>query len=381
MKIVHLSDTHLGLASGSRLHKPTGLNAREHDMLEAFTQAVNRILQIRPHAVLHAGDLFDAHHPSNRTLSFAMRQLRRLTDADIPFVALAGNTSTPRQRDSGSVFEVLELMPGVHTIFGSPKSIKLGSLTVHGVPHADATELEKNLADVHADAQAEVNIVLLHTYIPGIAVRSSETNPAILDDPDLSHPGIDYYALGDSHRYAQLQDNAHYSGALEHIHPSEADGTPRGMLVVDFDALGTPEWIQFEATRTRPMRKLPLNLMLATPEEATAQILRALEAHATEGAVVWIDAHISPEVYYQLDVNRLRERYPKALEIRIQPLFQDTPIEPLQAPAGSLRADFVRFVAEHAPAHLEADWLVEQGLRYLGAAEEDAEAPTSEVTR
>ncbi|MGQ0535688.1 MAG: metallophosphoesterase family protein, partial [Methanobacteriota archaeon] len=116
MKILHLADTHVGYAAYARLDAD-GLNQREQDVFRSFRAAVDVALSMRPDAVVHAGDLFDAVRPTNRALSFVVEEVQRLSRAGIPFVVIAGNHDTPRLRETGSPLRLLEFLDGVHPIY------------------------------------------------------------------------------------------------------------------------------------------------------------------------------------------------------------------------------------------------------------------------
>ena len=88
MRIVHVADTHLGYSAYRRICDDDGpfrgLNQREVDTYLSFKTFVDRVLDLQPDVVLHSGDLFDSVRPSNRALGFALEQLVRLSDANIP---------------------------------------------------------------------------------------------------------------------------------------------------------------------------------------------------------------------------------------------------------------------------------------------------------
>ncbi len=85
MKLIHFSDTHLGFNDLDAVNA-LGFNQREADFYNAFTQVVDTILLEKPNYVIHTGDLFHRPHPSNRAISFALSELKRLSNAKIPNV-------------------------------------------------------------------------------------------------------------------------------------------------------------------------------------------------------------------------------------------------------------------------------------------------------
>ncbi|MDP9310491.1 MAG: metallophosphoesterase [Chloroflexota bacterium] len=93
MKIVHISDTHLGYM-GQGLGKIVSVpwlpnvlvRQQAADIIAAFTTAVDRIITIiQPELVIHSGDVFDTARPTAYIVDLAMTQFRRLSDAGIDY--------------------------------------------------------------------------------------------------------------------------------------------------------------------------------------------------------------------------------------------------------------------------------------------------------
>src|SRR5215217_2984376 len=116
MRIVHFADTHLGHRYLTKVDDE-GHNFREQDVYKAFARAVERILQLRPNAVVHAGDLFDSFHPSTQALTVALDGFARLHEAGIPSVVVSGNHSTPRYHATQHVFSLLDRYGYVHAVW------------------------------------------------------------------------------------------------------------------------------------------------------------------------------------------------------------------------------------------------------------------------
>ncbi|MCE7944718.1 MAG: exonuclease sbcCD subunit D, partial [Chlorobi bacterium CHB1] len=114
MRFFHFADTHLGFSDLSKVDPHTGVNRREQDFYDAWWRAIDAILTHRPDFVLHAGDLFQSPRPNNRAIAIALAGLKQLNEANIPFVVVAGNHSTPRIRATGNIFEALSVLPNVH---------------------------------------------------------------------------------------------------------------------------------------------------------------------------------------------------------------------------------------------------------------------------
>ena len=169
MRIAHVADTHLGFSAYRRVDEATGLNQREVDLYEAFRRAVDETLRQKVDAVVHAGDLFDSVRPSNRAISFAMEQLRRLTEAGIEVVIIAGNHSTPRLRETGSVFKILEHVPGIHAVYrGKLEHVTLGDCLVHAVPHDEAAIMQAEMQKAIPNPGHKYNLLTVHAGFVGL---------------------------------------------------------------------------------------------------------------------------------------------------------------------------------------------------------------------
>lgn len=126
MKIIHLADTHLGFRQyAGKLDLDRGLNQRECDVYDAWQRAVDIAIDRNPGLVIHAGDLFDSSRPTPFAITQALDGFRRLREAGIPVVVIAGNHSTARFRSAhGSVFQILERF-GIHAVWNGPQTIRI----------------------------------------------------------------------------------------------------------------------------------------------------------------------------------------------------------------------------------------------------------------
>ena len=149
MRVLHVADTHIGYSAYRRVDSRLGLNQREVDVYNAFTEFVNYAIETHPDLILHAGDLFDSVRPTNRAISHVLELLLRLSGEGIPFVVISGNHETPRLRETGSVFKLFEHLDGIYPVYeGRYDQIILDDLgvIVHAIPHTQTgikNELEK----------------------------------------------------------------------------------------------------------------------------------------------------------------------------------------------------------------------------------------------
>jgi exonuclease SbcD len=90
IRLLHLSDTHLGA-------RQYGSDVRQDDMQAAFERAIEIAIDRDVDGVVHTGDLFDSRTPSLPVIQQAIKTLRRLADAEIPFYGIVGNHDRKRE--------------------------------------------------------------------------------------------------------------------------------------------------------------------------------------------------------------------------------------------------------------------------------------------
>lgn len=232
VRIAHIADTHLGAGGFGNKLSESGINRREEDVCNAFSYCIDRILEMKPDLVIHAGDLFHTVRPSNRIINFAIREILKLSRAEIPVVIISGNHDAPRQRSVGHVLSIFENLPGVYPVFRSKfESLRFGPVALGCLPHCLTTDILHQEIEKAHPGDAEVNILIAHGVVSGIeqfsmAELSEEEIPS-----SVFERGFDYVALGHYHRYTQVDDNVYYAGSTERLSFGEL-GEKKGFLEV-----------------------------------------------------------------------------------------------------------------------------------------------------
>ena len=214
LRIVHLADIHLGYRKYSRVTSE-GINQREADIAAAFRETVQRVAIVKPDIILIAGDLFHSVRPSNATLSFAFKNLKRLAAATkAPIIIVAGNHESPRRVDTGSALMLLKEIDGVYVAdtqlewFDFPEL----SLCVCAVPHAALESVQTT--DLRARDTFSYNLLVTHlqTGDSWMSDIGGHEKPLQFFNPAQ----WDYVALGHVHLMKQVGFNSFYSGSIEH---------------------------------------------------------------------------------------------------------------------------------------------------------------------
>jgi DNA repair exonuclease SbcCD nuclease subunit len=346
----------------------TGLNQREVDLYEAFRRAVDEALNHKVDLVVHAGDLFDTVRPSNRAISFAMEQLRRLTDAGIEVVVIAGNHSTPRLRETGSVFRILEHVPGVHAVYkGELEKVRVGDCTVHAVPHGEADSMSAEMQKASPDKDSRFNILTVHAGFVGLAAYGGgEFNETLLQTSLLEN-GMDYNALGHYHRHVELDHNSAYSGSTEKLSFGEAR-EEKGIVVLDMDK-GKKQFVQLPC---RPMLDLPA---LHAKGLSVTELQREAEAalqKVPEGALLRLTfKELSAAQYRSLDLSGLRQLASHAMHLEMRfDLSEQASSKGSGLTIGPLEREFSSFLDRYPTSGADKDRMRTLATKYLERREE-----------
>lgn len=374
MRIVHLSDTHLGHAEYRRYDPVQQINQREADIYRAFGEIVDHILDTRPDLVIHAGDLFDSIRPSNRAISEAFRQLHRLSEARIPTVIVAGNHSTPRERSAGTVFELLQYIPFMHPVYGGKyEKIPIGDTAVHALPHTYSDDdLRDSVKMLTPDPAFKYNVMVAHAAIRGSGEASWGEFKEQVIPPGALNPGFDYIALGHYHKFLPMGSNAYYSGSPERLSFREMPDK-KGFLEVELGRL-PPRHVP---TRAREMLKVgPIECNGATAAEVLERLERAMPADPSGKIVRAVFDGIEGHVHASLDQRRIAEIVSECAHY--EPLY-NWKLDRAQGAAtgaariGALADEFKAFMRRSGLKGVALKEATADGIVYLGKAQKEAD--------
>ncbi len=369
MRIVHLSDTHLGRRE---LHQTDaeGRNVREQDGYEAFARAIDKVLELEPAAVVHSGDLFHGYHPAAAALGVALDQIARLRAAGIGFLVIAGNHSTPRGRAITHPFALLERF-GVDAVHGQPRELRLGDLCITAIPHShDHEELAGWVAGAEPDPKARFNVLAAHIGLEGLArIGAGEPGAPELPGEILeSVAGFDYIALGHLHQFDRPRINAVYAGSLERL--SWADRASRkGIVEVDLAAkpLGKG-FLQMHELEGRTRRRLPATDGRGSTD-LTKAICRLARGKGLDGAIVRAPiVNVTFEQFGAVDRRKVGEAFARCLHFELEPEFVESGSG---APRPAAPAELRDFLSQRVPAGVEPEVFVSRGATYMTRAAED----------
>lgn len=214
---VHASDLHLG-------YSQYGLEARRQDFDNAFSELVDKTIELKPDFMIIAGDLFHQPRPSNVTLENTVRSFKRLKDAGIPVLTVDGSHDSAPNTITGTILYPLD---SAGLIYHLPRHEgacwrKPECCYVYGIPnyhnrHKTHDALPKFMAEKPPIPDEKLtNIFVLHGAVDLQGVKPPYIEAELT--PDMLPDGFCYYAAGHVHeRYLEKFKTGllAYSGCTE----------------------------------------------------------------------------------------------------------------------------------------------------------------------
>ena len=325
MRILHTSDWHLGRS----FHREglLGAQAAFVDHLVA-TVAAERI-----DVVAVAGDLYDRALPPVDAVRLLDEALRRIAATGARAVLISGNHDSMARLDYGSGLidaagiHLRSALAGVGTPVIAEDAH--GPVAFYGIPYLEpdlarpywgldgrghpavlghAMDLVR--ADLAARPAGTRSVVLAHAFVTGGAPSDSERDISVggaAHVPAALFEGVDYAALGHLHGRQRMSGRVRYSGSPIAYSFSEEHHV-KGSWLVDLDGSGAVHAEFVEAPVERPVARIAGRLdALLTGD--------AWEPYTSH----WLQVTLTDPVRPAFPMDRLRERFPHALNLEFAP--------------------------------------------------------------
>jgi|Deesub1362A_J573_1020465.scaffolds.fasta_scaffold00003_426 exonuclease SbcD len=308
MKILHLSDLHLGVSFKSLKGYNVGRHVNENilDNIEkCFRYAVDNQID----TVLISGDIFNNIFVSYYYAHRLVDKLKILYDKRIPVVMVAGNHDAPKMRGMHTPLVVLSRLgiENIHYQEGLPdKPIKLdvngekiGILPLPYIPISSAddhNEKIREFIEVMIKEMSDVDIRILVTHYDVAGARYSESDPlansyykliASISPSSFMPEEFDYIALGHIHLHQVIRgyDNMYYSGSIDRMNFGEA-GEDKGFIIVDLERGSSPK---VDFIRVDPVKMVSTPDLDVGDEDPLSNIIDFLEDKDIEGSLLRIN--------------------------------------------------------------------------------------------
>lgn len=251
MKIMHLSDLHLG----KRLNEFSMLEDQEYILLKI----IDIIDEQNPQAIIIAGDVYDKAIPSAEAVELFDKFLVWLSSRELDVFVISGNhDSAERIAFGGKLMKKSKVyMSPVFKGKVEPITLKdeFGDINFYMLPfvkpsnvrafypdekiesYTDAIKIAVENMDIDADKR---NILITHQFVTG-SLRSESEDISVggTDNVDVSaFDGFDYVALGHIHRAQKCgSEFIRYSGSPLKYSFSEVNDD-KTVTIIDFKAKG-----------------------------------------------------------------------------------------------------------------------------------------------
>jgi DNA repair exonuclease SbcCD nuclease subunit len=277
MKFVHAADLHLDSPlRGLEAYEGAPVDRIREATRRAFRELIDLCLEEEAAFLLLAGDLFDGEWKDFNTGLFFVKELSRLSDADVRVLFVRGNHDA-----ASEVTRRLELPAHVHAFSeDEAETIVLDrhGVAVHGLSFQRRAMPHSLVPRYPAPLPGMFNIGLLHTSADG---RDGHGTYAPCRVQEMAQKGYQYWALGHVHAHEILERDPWivFPGNLQARHIKETG--PKGCVVVSVvDA-------EVTAVRHQPLdlvRFVQLAVELAEDDDFVAACDRVRAALAAEVA-------------------------------------------------------------------------------------------------
>jgi exonuclease SbcD len=341
VRLLHTSDWHLGRS----FHR--------EDLLGAQATYIDHLLEVigseKVDVLLVSGDVYDRALPPVDAVLLADAAFARLADAGVRVVVTSGNHDSAIRLGFNSG---LADAAGIHfrtrtDAIDQPILIDddSGPVAFYGFPYLEPQVLHESWdlpershqatlsaamrrvrSDLGSRPAGTRSVLLAHAFVGGKGTDESEVRSDSERDISVggvqlvatdTFDGIDYVALGHLHGRQTLTDRVRYSGSPLAYSFSERRHT-KGSWLVDLSSDGSVAAEFVEAP-------VPRAILLTDPAHA----------HAEDA---WIDAILTDTLRPLAAMDRLRERFPHALQLTHRPTARES--APLVArPALATRPD------------------------------------------
>ncbi|MBL1208864.1 MAG: exonuclease subunit SbcD [Geminocystis sp. GBBB08] len=344
MKILHLSDIHLGSSfSHGKINPETGLNTRLEDFTNTLSICIDRAIDDNVDLVLFGGDAFPDSTPAPYIQSAFARQFRRLVEADIPTVLLVGNHDQHTQGNGGASLSIYRTLGVPNFIVGEQLethliNTKSGLVQIITLPWLTRSVLLTR-PETEGLSMEEINKLLIQKIEPVLEAEIRQLNPKIptillahlmaeranlgaerflavgkgfqIPLSMLIRSEFDYVALGHVHKHQNLnkQNNPPvvYPGSIERVDFSE-EKEEKGYVLVDIIEKQV-NW-QFCVLPARPF--VTIEVDVSSSDNPESDLLKAIARHKIEDAVVRVIYHLRSEQLELIKMSRINESLSQA---------------------------------------------------------------------
>jgi DNA repair protein SbcD/Mre11 len=284
LKILFLSDTHLGIDSPSRPRVER--SRRGPDFFANYLKALEPAFDHRADIVLHGGDLFYRSRIRASLVDQAFDPLRTIAESGTPVLIVPGN-----HERSKIPYGLLAEHPGIK-IFRTPGIYhfsKNGITVLFGgfpyIRNGIGEQFKHIVQEIQLEKrQADFKFLCMHQIVEGATVGPGnflfDRQPDVIPAKCIPS-GIDAVLSGHIHRHQILRHDlkgnpmdapVYYPGSIERTAFAEMS-EPKGFLLLECRPSGSPRIAhEFVRLPARPMCRIRLNMKTTSAKSAIETI-------------------------------------------------------------------------------------------------------------
>lgn len=348
VQVVHFADVHLGVENYGRLDPETGMFTRLNDFLHSIDVVIDTAIREAVDLVVFAGDAYKTRDPSPTYQREFARRIRRLSQAGLPTVLVAGNHDVPNAVGRAHTMEIFGTLDveNVH-VARSPAVLDIetrhGPVQVGVLPWIVRSSLlareehkNRSLEEINRLLLERIEMILvgeqglvsqLRPDVPHILVAHGSVQGAVYGSERsvmlgqeivlplhlIKHTAWDYVALGHIHRHQALEPERYppavYPGSLERIDFGE-EREDKGFIIAQVER-GQCSW-QMKKLDARPFVTVRVT---ADGQDPTAQVTAAIEQAQIKNAVVRVVIQTTAERDIMIRENEIRRALDEAFYI------------------------------------------------------------------
>ncbi|BAQ62737.1 exonuclease SbcD [Geminocystis sp. NIES-3708] len=339
MKILHLSDIHLGSSfSHGKINPETGLNTRLEDFTNTLSICIDRAIDDNLDLVLFGGDAFPDSTPAPYIQSAFAHQFRRLVEANIPTVLLVGNHDQHTQGNGGASLSIYRTLGVPNFIVGEQLKTHLietksGLIQVITLPWLTRSVLLTR-PETEGLSMEEINQLLIQKIEPVLEAEIRQLNPQIptvllahlmaekanlgaerflavgkgfqIPLSMLIRSEFDYVALGHVHKHQNLNRKNNppvvYPGSIERVDFSE-EKEEKGYVLIDI----IDKQVNWEFCSLPARRFVTIETDISASNNPESDLIQAIAKYNIEDAVVRVIYHLRSEQLELIKMTRINE--------------------------------------------------------------------------
>ena len=369
MKIVHFSDTHLGFSDLDAISK-NGINLREEDFYKAFRDIIDAILEEKPDFVIHTGDLFHRPSPTNRAISVALEQFKRLSSAKIPLILIAGNHETPKTKALSPILKIFENFEHIFVAYNQHAEIFcFKDIDFFALPHINSEE--KRLQELERIEEAldtkKKRLLLMHCSVGAHYLMQEFGEWVYPREKEYLFEKFDYVALGHWHGFGSVGkfQNLYYAGSSERTSSSDKRAN-KGYVIVNLNDNVEVKHCQINL---RPFVEVVID---ANNLEEELQKVNQAECQEAIVQVVVKNLDISQSI--EIDNSYIESFFENAASVKVKREFKEKEHKSIEGVESlTLESFFYEHIRSQSSSEEESSRLIERAKKLFFEIEESSD--------